>query len=617
MKTISDLFSSSIVQSLGWALLHSIWQAFLIFVVISLLLRVVKTSSWRYRINLAGLSLIVLLSISTFIYLQSVTAGVPITSSAHAVREHAVPVNVWHADFSQTTTLKGVLQSNMNIIVVCWIIGTVLFSLRVAGGGLYVSMLRRNAIVITGLWSSRLAALTNQFSIQRIITLAESVKVQTPIVLGYLKPIIILPAGMLSGLSSEQVEMILLHELMHIKRHDYLVNIGQMIVESVLFFNPFVWMLSEEIRKEREHCCDDAVVHHHPNALAYATTLVQLEAARISRIEPALGLAQNKKQLLNRIQRLMENSVKNYSARSRVVPAVLLVIGLICASWLTISREPNTLSNHSDNLLVAQDTSAHPKNKKGSYSRTRIVTTDENGEPREEIIESYDGDYTSFMVSPVQPPDMPGIPDFEIPDPPDFPDFPGVPDFIFEYDTIPGNLSYSTLQDFEKFSKEFEANFIEQFGCIKKIQDFESEFSQEISAQANSDIQRQMAQHHAEVMIQNLEHHARAMTEHQAALARMNEDLANWEEEHSERMKEVEKNLQRMNENMEAFEKEIQKELVKDGYLKADEKIDNMHWNTKGEIEINGKKLRDEHLKKYNQIHDKFFNKEDITPDGD
>ncbi|HEY3406483.1 MAG TPA: M56 family metallopeptidase [Ohtaekwangia sp.] len=623
MNPIEDLFSSSLVQSIGWTLLHSVWQTFFVFLIVMVLLRMIKTSSVRYATILAALSITCLLSILTFAYLEH--------TSNRAGEHQATPTafygttNLEEKIPSAETALTDLVQANMNIIVVCWIIGAILFSLRAIGGGIYVSMLRKNSSAILNHWNERTQELARQLIIKRIITLAESARVNTPLVLGYLKPVIILPAGMLSGLSSEQIEMIIMHELMHIRRHDYLVNIIQMILESIFFFNPFVWILSGELRKEREHCCDDAVVRQHPNALAYVSALAQLEEVRMNNINPALGFAQNKNRLLNRIKRLMENSVKNYSAQSRIIPAVLLVTGLICASWLTISKgidepENNVVNNAT---LSLQDTSIHTKDKNTGYSRTEITTIDANGEPHTEIIENYDVDAFDDLVF---------NHDFEIPEPPAIADFemiPPFPDFIYEYDTVPGTDFGWHHGDVEKFSEEFQKKFREEFGdfykknqkdfnrMMKELeQNLEKEMNTKGYARMNADMVQQAAhlqqQLHHEMMVSNLEEHARAMAEHNEAMEKMNEDLNRWEKDHAEQLKALDKNMKRMEENMKKFETELQRELIKDGYLKAGDKINNIHWDTKGDIEVNGEKIKNEHLDKYNKLHDKFFTDKDL-----
>src|SRR5690606_8513761 len=103
-------------------------------------------------------------------------------------------------------------------------------------------------------------------------------------------------------------------------RHDYIINLFQSLLETIFFFNPFVWMISSAIRREREFCCDDEVVRRNGSPLTYAKALAQLEEIRHSKPVFALSLAENKNQLLNRIKRIMEKSAKNYSGRERIIP---------------------------------------------------------------------------------------------------------------------------------------------------------------------------------------------------------------------------------------------------------------------------------------------------------
>src|SRR5204862_7511696 len=105
-------------------------------------------------------------------------------------------------------------------------------------------------------WSNIVQQLARQLHIDRVIPLAQSAHINAPLVIGYIKPVIMIPVGMFSGLSPEQIETIFIHELAHIKRHDYFINVLQSIIEALFFFNPFIWIVSNIIRREREYCCD-------------------------------------------------------------------------------------------------------------------------------------------------------------------------------------------------------------------------------------------------------------------------------------------------------------------------------------------------------------------------
>ena len=135
--------------------------------------------------------------------------------------------------------------------------------------------------------------------------LGNSAVAQTPAVIGWIRPVVLLPASALSGLEPGQIEALLAHELAHIRRHDYLVNLLQTAVETLLFYHPAVWWVGRQMRAERENCCDDLAVAVCGDALVYARALTELEQIRIA--APRLAMAANDGSLLNRVRRLLES----------------------------------------------------------------------------------------------------------------------------------------------------------------------------------------------------------------------------------------------------------------------------------------------------------------------
>jgi len=149
---------------------------------------------------------------------------------------------------------------------------------------------------------SKLEELKQRLRISRPVRLLKSTIVEVPVVVGWLRPVILLPASIISGLTPTDLEVILAHELAHIHRFDYLVNTFQNLVETIMFYHPAVWWISRCIREEREHCCDDVVVQLCGNKLAYARALVSLEELRGL---PRLAFAASGGSLLDRIRRLL------------------------------------------------------------------------------------------------------------------------------------------------------------------------------------------------------------------------------------------------------------------------------------------------------------------------
>ncbi|NJN78529.1 MAG: M48 family metalloprotease [Saprospiraceae bacterium] len=168
------------------------------------------------------------------------------------------------------------------------------------------------------------------------VRLVESALINVPVVIGYLKPMILMPIGLVNQLTIYQVEAILAHELAHIKRYDYLMNLVQSVIETILFFHPAVWWISGEIRRERENCCDDLALRI-TDSITFAKALANVEQFRsnfINKRKPQLSMAAltNKNQLLNRVQRILNQPQKNRSSLKGLFAACILIVSFIATS---------------------------------------------------------------------------------------------------------------------------------------------------------------------------------------------------------------------------------------------------------------------------------------------
>jgi hypothetical protein len=394
-------------------------------------------------------------------------------------------------------------------------------------------------------------------------------------------------------------------------------------VEAVFFFNPFVWIFSNIIKREREHCCDDAVVELHGNAVAYAHALTSLEEVRLSKAGLSVSLAESKNQLLNRITRLMEKSVKKYSGRERIIPALLLVIGLVCASWISTQTGRKEFAfNQSSDEQVLQDTIKKSKKVKNEKKNAALRSPQEKTESNENAnnnVNRHEDDVT-YHNGPAPAEDfdldIPPIPDVEAMIPPIPP--------IDEMDVV-APMEWNNHRDWEEFGKEFGERFKEQFGDFyekhghdieKMIQDIQEDVSTRFDGdweERMEDVARKQKEW-AEVHAEKWEKHAEKLA-HQSELMsqRFSEDARKWEEKNALHHEEFEKNHKKFEERMKLFEErtkrfeeEMKDELINDGYLDKDEKLTNMHWKN-GSIEINGKKIKPEHEGKYNDLHKKYF----------
>lgn len=585
--------STPTAQALSWTLLHSLWQGVLIMFTLILLLRVIpiRFSRARYAVSLGALLTLVAAALTTFAALLNTSMADTATPAVYRFASAAAPIVTSAAvETSWLTILNNAINANIPLITMLWLVGTLAFCLRMAGGWFYINTLRQKATVVDESWQLYIQKLAAQMQVNKLVEIAESRLIQAPVVLGYLKPVILLPVGMISGLTTGQIETILIHELTHIRRHDYIINLVQSFVEAIFFFNPCVWFISQQIRTEREHCCDDAVVSLKGSAQQYIHALAKLEEVRLSRNGLALALAENKNILLNRMKRMMEKSAKKHSARERIIPAVLLVAGLLCASWITIKKPASESRSQVAAPGVKADTTIKKTEKSGRYSRTTVTTVDENGKPHKEVTEEYEGDESLRPVITI-PADFDYT--FEMPEMPEVPEMPEMPEMLMAMPPMP-----DIVFNFDVADSAFD---------VDKHHDIAMHFDKNMA-----DWSKEMAQWDEKMHQWN--------AEHGESFKAFEEKMKVWQDENSGKLQDIEKQAaamekqaqameqqaHAMEKNMSAFEENLKKQLVSDGYLKRDEKLTNMQWNN-GDIEINGRKIKEEHKAKYNDLHKKYF----------
>jgi len=209
-------------------------------------------------------------------------------------------------------------------------------SARLAGGWWQARRLVRLGTRPVALhWEQVKDALAARLDLTRTVRLLESTRLQVPVVVGWLRPVLLVPTAVLGGLSPEQLEAVIAHELAHIRRHDYLVNLLQSAVETLLFYHPAVWWVSSAVRTEREHCCDDLAVVACGDAVLYARALTAIETLRHE--EMGVAMAVTGSPLLARVRRLLGAKPPTSSASSGWIVALLtavMVSGAGVTSWM-------------------------------------------------------------------------------------------------------------------------------------------------------------------------------------------------------------------------------------------------------------------------------------------
>ncbi|MDO7846960.1 M56 family metallopeptidase [Hymenobacter sp. M29] len=355
MTALENFVSPALTRALGWTLLHSLWQGALVAAVLAgaLLLLRRQRAEVRYVASAGALGVVVALAGITFgLYFNSdaeqneklLPAAVKVSqldsrraesSAKHAATDATVTV-ASEARNSKATVANAALpltvvapqrgtsanwlvaglryfDKHMPLLVVGWLLGLLAMSLRMLGGLLYVQRLKRYRVrAVSAAWQERLAALSARGGLRRPVELLESALVQVPLVVGHVRPVILLPLGAVAGLSVAHLEAILAHELAHVLRRDYLVNLLQTVAEVLFFYHPAVWFMARCVRTERENCCDDTATSLcGGDALRLARALTALAEWSQSAVVPtaprlALAAMGSRGALLNRVRRLVQ-----------------------------------------------------------------------------------------------------------------------------------------------------------------------------------------------------------------------------------------------------------------------------------------------------------------------
>ncbi|MEZ5356934.1 MAG: M56 family metallopeptidase [Bryobacteraceae bacterium] len=307
----------------SWALLHFLWQGALLALGLAAALRVVDARRARLRYGLACLTMMLLAAAvpATWVWLSTPP---PVVYGAEDGAAYSGEIGT---EGDESAPAASTADRAVAWIPMAWAAGVLLFSLRMLGAWAAVRRVTVRARGAGSEWDE----LAGRIGVRRAVRLLESAAVDGPWHAGVWKPVIVVPVGMLTQMAPAAVEAILLHELAHIRRYDYLVNLLQGAVESALFYHPAVWWVSAAMRREREHCCDDAVLEVTGDRVAYARALLDLETSRADGRGVEWATAARGGDLKARIERMLAPAERNASAWAPAMAGAALILVLLSA----------------------------------------------------------------------------------------------------------------------------------------------------------------------------------------------------------------------------------------------------------------------------------------------
>ncbi len=351
------ILSQNLVNTIAFSLLHSLWQIALIALLVFIINKIFakKKASIRYLSSFAGLVFILFSFVATFALIDNNTQAQPlainnetnlnlnpeIALEASSLSNEIAPVIIEtvsipqeiieRAPLSNFLKAKKLLLANLQYFVLFWLIGIAILSIRLLAQYIFAERYKyRHKNQANGKAQEIFLGLKAKLKITKKAKLFESSIAKIPMVIGVFKPVVILPVSALSGLSGDMLEHILAHELAHIKRHDYLFNLLQTVIETLFFYHPAVWWISKQARLERENACDDIAIRACGSAAEYAETLIRLEHIRQ---EPKVAMAatSNLKERIVRILNIKQGRKQNPSGYLLSLLILVTIVGFLAS----------------------------------------------------------------------------------------------------------------------------------------------------------------------------------------------------------------------------------------------------------------------------------------------
>lgn len=328
------IYNDTLLRAISWTLVHSVWQGFLLALCAGTVIYITRKSSSRLRYNLLTTLFLAFMVVAGFTFNYEFQ-----NETTETTTQLNFPMGSLNANIAAIVTDENVLMSdviisflnrNANTIALIWFMIFCVKCFGIFAGMSHIYRIRNYKTHTPPLyWSNRIEALTRRIRIRKQVLLLESTLVKVPLVTGFFKPILLVPLGLLTSLPEDQIEAILLHELAHIRRKDYGINLLQAFSETIFFFNPGLLWLSSLIKEERENCCDDIAINATENKVNFVQALVTFEEFNRKNYALAMGFGGTKNHLLQRAKRIIHNNNKSLDKIEKAFLASSLLLTLI------------------------------------------------------------------------------------------------------------------------------------------------------------------------------------------------------------------------------------------------------------------------------------------------
>jgi beta-lactamase regulating signal transducer with metallopeptidase domain len=349
------LSQSPFLQALGYAIINSLWQFALLWLVYFIVNTVFKFSShskYTFALVLQLIGFAWFAGTIAFYYQEYSNLSANVAEyqdelSASVIESTSVT--------ARATLFKWLINAErcLPFLSVAYLLLLTFLSFKWVASYRFTQQIKETGLAKIDVdWRLFVQRLSEQLGISRKVHIYLSDIVRTPLTIGFLKPIILIPLASINHLNTEQMEAVILHELAHIKRLDYLVNLLLSIIEATLFFNPFMQLLSKHIKRERENSCDDWVLQYEYNAATYAKALIKIATLQIAQPSFAMRATENKDVLLTRVKRMIEKNEKTFHYRHQLIALLFITIVLTSVSWLSHSNKQHLATTNTIKVRV-------------------------------------------------------------------------------------------------------------------------------------------------------------------------------------------------------------------------------------------------------------------------